>query len=113
MARVYETRLPDPEGERFALWEKEWGDDFYVLRSQAVGWPSHEPVNRQGLPDRTHAEEKPEGVFRLTILGDSTTAGTPFRVFHSARGRNAPSMPRVVMITYSQRSGSTGVAAAD
>ena len=55
LARVYETRLPDPEGERLALWEKEWGDDFYVLRSQSVGWPSHEPVNRHGLPDRTHS----------------------------------------------------------
>ncbi len=96
MARVYETRLPDPEGERLALWEKEWGDDFYVLRSQSVGWPSHEPVNRHGLPDRTHAEEKPEGVFRLTILGDSTTAGTPFK--------REQSFPHALQALYDERS---------
>jgi HEAT repeat protein len=78
-ARLLEHRLPDPEGDRLALWEKEWGDDFYLLRSLSPGWPPGEPLNRDGLPDRRHASEKPEGVFRLAVLGDSVTAGTPFK----------------------------------
>ena len=96
LARLYETRLPDPEGERLALWEKEWGDDYYVLRSQSIGWPAHDPVNRHGLPDRTHAPEKPEGVVRLAILGDSTTAGTPFK--------REESFPYALQALYDERS---------
>jgi HEAT repeat protein/lysophospholipase L1-like esterase len=96
LARLYETRLPDPEGDRLALWEKEWGDDYYVLRSQSIGWPARDPVNHLGLPDRTHALQKPEGVFRLAILGDSTTAGTPFK--------REESFPYALQALYDERS---------
>jgi HEAT repeat protein/lysophospholipase L1-like esterase len=56
-------------------WEQKWEGDFYTMRSDAVGWPPWEEFNGDGVRDRTHAEEKPEGVTRLICLGDSVTLG--------------------------------------
>ena len=71
--------MSDPFGEKLALWEKVWAGDFYLMRSTSAGWPPSQPINPEGLQDRTHAPEKPEGVWRVVVLGDSVTAGTPFQ----------------------------------
>ncbi len=79
IARAIEHRMSDPFGEKLALWEKVWAGDFYLMHSTSAGWPPSQPINPEGLQDRTHATEKPEGVWRVVILGDSVTAGTPFK----------------------------------
>ncbi|HET9314902.1 MAG TPA: HEAT repeat domain-containing protein, partial [Vicinamibacteria bacterium] len=56
-------------------WQRKWEGDFYTMRSVANGWPPWEEFNADGLRDRTHAPEKPEGVRRLVFLGDSVTLG--------------------------------------
>ena len=48
----------------------------YVLRPGAAGWYRKEGaayvrVNSQGLRDREHAREKPPGVVRIALVGDS------------------------------------------
>ncbi len=78
-ARALERRMSDPFGEKLALWDKVWAGDFYLMRSTSAGWPPSAPINADGLQDRTHAPEKPEGAWRVVILGDSVTAGTPFQ----------------------------------
>ncbi len=47
-----------------------------ALRPEAEGWWRKEgeayiKINAQGLRDRLHTQEKPEGTFRIAILGDS------------------------------------------
>ena len=79
VARALERRMSDPFGEKLALWEKVWAGDFYLMRSTSAGWPPSQPINADGLQDRTHAPEKPEGAWRVVVLGDSVTAGTPFQ----------------------------------
>ncbi len=79
IARVIERGMSDPFGDKLALWEKVWSGDFYLMRSTSAGWPLSQPINADGLQDRTHAPEKPEGVWRVVVLGDSVTAGTPFK----------------------------------
>jgi len=79
VARAIERRMSDPFGDKLALWEKVWAGDFYLMRSTSAGWPPAQPINPEGLQDRTHAPEKPEGVWRVVVLGDSVTAGTPFQ----------------------------------
>jgi HEAT repeat protein len=56
-------------------WQRKWEGDFYTMRSVANGWPPWEEFNADGVRDRTHAPEKPEGVRRLVFLGDSVTLG--------------------------------------
>jgi HEAT repeat protein/lysophospholipase L1-like esterase len=56
-------------------WERNWDGDFYTVSSEAVGWPPWEEFNGDGVRDRTHPVSKPEGVFRLVVLGDSVTLG--------------------------------------
>lgn len=56
-----------------------WDGDFYTVDSTAAGWPPLEDYNADGLRDRTHSVEKPEGVERLVVLGDSVTAGYRIR----------------------------------
>jgi lysophospholipase L1-like esterase len=56
-------------------WQQKWEGDFYVFESDAVGWPPWEDFNADGVRDRTHAVEKPEGVRRVAFLGDSVTLG--------------------------------------
>jgi len=78
ISRHFEKTSPDETAEKLALWEKAWKSDFYLMTSHSPGWPPNAPVNRDGLPDRLHTEQKAEGTYRLAILGDSVTAGTPF-----------------------------------
>lgn len=67
---------PRPEvADHIWNWERKWDGDFYVMKSDANGWPPWEEFNGDGLRDRTHAPEKPEGVRRLVFLGDSVTLG--------------------------------------
>ena len=56
-------------------WREKMEGDFYVIRSEAVGWPPWEEINADGLRDRTHPVEKPPGRHRLVALGDSVTLG--------------------------------------
>jgi len=79
VARRLEREKPDATDEKLALWEKVWHSDFYVMQSTSAGWPPSQPINGDGLQDRTHAVEKPEGTWRVVILGDSVTAGPPFQ----------------------------------
>jgi HEAT repeat protein/lysophospholipase L1-like esterase len=48
-----------------------------VLKFPSTGWPRNEAFNRDGVRDRAHAVEKPEGVRRVVCLGDSVTLGYP------------------------------------
>jgi len=56
-------------------WEKQWQGDFYTMASDESGWPPGAEFNGDGLRDRSHAVEQPEGVARLAFLGDSVTFG--------------------------------------
>ncbi|HSD26676.1 MAG TPA: HEAT repeat domain-containing protein, partial [Vicinamibacteria bacterium] len=51
------------------------GGEFYTIRSEANGWPPWEEINADGLRDRRHAREQPEGWKRVAMLGDSVTLG--------------------------------------
>jgi HEAT repeat protein len=79
-SRLWEWRHP-PEKVADYLWDwrQKWDDDFYVFESDAVGWPPWEEFNADGVRDRTHAAEKPEGVRRIVFLGDSVTLGDGIR----------------------------------
>ena len=63
MARLLESREPStpPVADYISDWEKKWQGEFYIMQSSAVGWPPHEKFNGDGVRDRTHALEKPEG----------------------------------------------------
>jgi HEAT repeat protein/lysophospholipase L1-like esterase len=76
-ARLFEKRRPAPPVADYIWnWEdKMEGGDFYVIRSEAIGWPPWEEINADGLRDRTHPVEKPAGFFRVAFLGDSVTLG--------------------------------------
>lgn len=65
--------------DRVTDWEREWGDDFYVMRSDSAGWPPSGDFNRDGVRDRTRGEEKPRGMRRVVCLGDSVTLGYGLR----------------------------------
>jgi HEAT repeat protein len=76
LARLVEKpRKPVPKEKRALMWDEGWHGQFYTMRSNAVGWPPWEEFNRDGVRDRTHAREKPEGTWRLVCLGDSVTVG--------------------------------------
>jgi class 3 adenylate cyclase len=76
-ARLVEKRRPPREEVAGYIWD--WDDKmpggFYVMKSDAAGWPPWEEFNRDGLRDRTRTREKPEGWRRIAILGDSVTLG--------------------------------------
>jgi HEAT repeat protein/lysophospholipase L1-like esterase len=78
LARRYEPppRQHLPENYTFN-WQQDWGGDFYVLKFPSTGWPRNEAFNRDGVRDREHTVEKPEGVHRVVCLGDSVTLGYP------------------------------------
>lgn len=78
LARRFE-RPPRPRlPENYTFnWEMDWGEDFYVLKFPSAGWPRSEAFNRDGVRDRSHPLEKPEGVRRVVCLGDSVTLGYP------------------------------------
>ena len=60
-------------------WDKMMPGGFYVVKSDAAGWPPWEPINADGLRDRTRTHEKPEGYRRIAFLGDSVTLGADMR----------------------------------
>ncbi|HWX25185.1 MAG TPA: SGNH/GDSL hydrolase family protein, partial [Vicinamibacteria bacterium] len=75
-SRIQEWRHPAPPVADYIVdWQKRWDGDFYTVSSEAVGWPPWEEFNGDGVRDRAHSLEKPEGVFRLAVLGDSVTLG--------------------------------------
>jgi HEAT repeat protein/lysophospholipase L1-like esterase len=80
-ARLLEKRQPPEREIADYIWD--WDDKmpggFYVMRSEAAGWPPWEAFNREGLRDRTRSREKPEGVWRVAVLGDSVTLGAAIR----------------------------------
>lgn len=53
----------------------EWKADFYTIKPAAADWPPGREFNRDGIRDRPHAPEKPDGVRRVVCLGDSVTFG--------------------------------------
>jgi HEAT repeat protein/lysophospholipase L1-like esterase len=76
-ARLLEKKRPTPAVADY-IWdwrEKMEGGDFYTIRSEANGWPPWELINGDGLRDRSHARERPEGGRRVVMLGDSVTLG--------------------------------------
>lgn len=76
VARLLERERSRPPVEDYIWdWQQRWEGEFYTMRSEATGWPPWEEINADGLRDRTHAVEKPEGVLRLVFLGDSVTLG--------------------------------------
>lgn len=78
--RLWERQHP-PETVADYLWnwQQKWDGEFYVFDSDALGWPPWEEFNADGVRDRTHAAEKPEGVRRIVFLGDSVTLGDHIR----------------------------------
>jgi HEAT repeat protein/lysophospholipase L1-like esterase len=80
-ARLLERVRPKPAVADY-IWnwhDKMDGGDFYTIRSEANGWPPWEEINADGLRDRTHARERPEGAKRVVMLGDSVTLGDQVR----------------------------------
>lgn len=65
--------------DRVTDWEREWGDDYYVMRSDSPGWPPSDDFNRDGVRDRARGHEKPRGTHRVVCLGDSVTLGYGLR----------------------------------
>jgi HEAT repeat protein/lysophospholipase L1-like esterase len=80
-ARLVETRRPPrPEVADYIWdWDEKMPGGFYVMESEAVGWPPWEEFNRDGLRDRTRPHDKPEGALRIAVLGDSVTLGDGLR----------------------------------
>lgn len=81
LARFLEKRRPARPARADYIWD--WRDKmpggFYVIRSEAVGWPPWEEINGDGLRDRSHAVEKPDGRRRVAVLGDSVALGDQIR----------------------------------
>lgn len=76
-ARLFETKRPKPAVADY-IWdwhEKMEGGEFYTIRSEGNGWPPWEEINGDGLRDRSHPRERPEGARRVVMLGDSVTLG--------------------------------------
>lgn len=64
------------------LWESKPGFSKYFRPSKSLGY-EYEPnsmigTNSLGMLDRERAGEKPEGVYRIICLGDSTTANSEY-----------------------------------
>ena len=80
-ARLIEKRRPPRREVADYIWD--WDHmmpgGFYVMKSDAAGWPPWEEFNRDGLRDRTRPHEKPEGYRRIAVLGDSVTLGAEIR----------------------------------
>jgi lysophospholipase L1-like esterase len=80
-ARLFEApRPPRPEVADYIWdWDDKMPGGFYVMKSDAAGWPPWEEFNRDGLRDRARTAEKPEGWRRVAFLGDSVTLGAEIR----------------------------------
>ncbi|HXK09197.1 MAG TPA: HEAT repeat domain-containing protein [Vicinamibacteria bacterium] len=76
-ARLVERGRPPrpPVAEYIWDWDVKMPGGFYVMKSDAAGWPPWEEFNRDGVRDRTRSREKPEGYRRIAVLGDSVTLG--------------------------------------
>ncbi len=72
--REHRVRRP-PVADYIWDWQQKWDDDFYTIRSDVNGWPPWEEYNADGVRDRSHPVERPDGVRRLVFLGDSVTLG--------------------------------------
>ena len=86
VARLLEK--PEPAAEREVAeyiwdWDEKMPGGFYVMRSEAVGWPPSQEFNGDGLRDVTRPREKPEGVWRVVVLGDSVTLGDGLRPYEA------------------------------
>jgi HEAT repeat protein len=76
VGRLLDRRRPQPVVERYIWdWERMWDGDFYTVGSTALGWPTNQEFNRDGLRDVAHTIEKPPRTWRLVFLGDSVTMG--------------------------------------
>src|SRR6266702_1810906 len=63
LARRFERpRLPLDPSDRTMDGEKDWGGDFYVIRSASPGWPPTDDFTHDGVRDLPHAPEKPAGL---------------------------------------------------
>src|SRR3990170_490073 len=61
-SRVVERFRPAPQRAEYLWdWEQRWEGEFYTLASDETGWPPGAEFNGDGMRDRTHAPEKPEG----------------------------------------------------
>ncbi len=80
-ARLIEKRRPasGPVADYIWDWDAKMPGGFYVMKSDAAGWPPWEEINADGLRDRTRPHEKPNGVRRVVVLGDSVTLGAQIR----------------------------------
>jgi len=80
-ARLVERRKPPkPEVARYIWdWDEKMPGGFYVMKSDAAGWPPWEEFNGDGVRDRTRPHEKPDLVRRVAVLGDSVTLGDGLR----------------------------------
>jgi HEAT repeat protein/lysophospholipase L1-like esterase len=75
VCRLTEPAKPKhPMAELILDW-KGWDGEFYTVKTTAVGQPPWEDYNQDGMRDREHALDKPAGIQRLVVLGDSTTFG--------------------------------------
>jgi HEAT repeat protein/lysophospholipase L1-like esterase len=84
LARFREGKRPAPPVADYIWdWTGKMEGDFYTMRSEAVGWPPWEEFNRDGLRDRRHPMEKPEGFRRVVVLGDSVTLGDGMRPYEA------------------------------
>ena len=80
-ARLVEKgRAPRPPVAEYIWdWDVKMPGGFYVVKSDAAGWPPWDEFNHDGLRDRTRSHEKPEGYRRIAVLGDSVTFGAFIR----------------------------------
>jgi HEAT repeat protein len=75
-ARLLERARPRPPRADYIWdWQEKWRGEFYRTLSSSNGWPPWEEFNADGVRDRRHGVEKPEGVSRVVFLGDSVTLG--------------------------------------
>ena len=69
-ARLLERpRPPRPEVADYIWdWDEKMPGGFYVMKSDAAGWPPWEEFNGDGLRDRTRPHDKADLVRRVVVL---------------------------------------------
>src|SRR5689334_15060390 len=75
LAELWARRTEKPRPAAGAPRALDWKADFYTIQPAAADWPPTREFNRDGVRDRAHAPEKPDGVRRIVCLGDSVTFG--------------------------------------